>query len=164
MPSGSSQDADPAIGGIEGRERDAGDGGRQGEGKIHQRVDDAPPGEFVAHEHPGYDPAEDRIHNGRDQCGAEAELQRRDHARRRNDVPESLPAQANRPEQQARERDQDDQREICERITEGQAVSRHDARLAPQRQIGEKGQDLMHPCVTQRLLSVMPAKAGIQGR
>ena len=147
--------ADPAVGGIEGRERDAGDGRRQSEGQIHQRIDDAPAGKFVAHQHPGDDQAEDRIDDGRDQRGAEAELQRRDHARRRYDVPEPLPAQADRPEQKPGQGDQDDEGEICQRIAERQAESRHDARLAPQRQIGEKGQGLMH------LHFVIPAFAGM---
>ena len=61
--------ADPAGGRIEGRQGDAGHGGRQGERQVDQGVDEALAGELVAHQHPGHDAAEDDVDGGGDQRG-----------------------------------------------------------------------------------------------
>ena len=52
---------DPAVRRVERGQRDAGDGRRQREGQVDHRVDDAPAGKAVAHQHPGDEHAEDDV-------------------------------------------------------------------------------------------------------
>ena len=61
------QAADPAVRRVERGQRDAGDGGRQREGKIDEGVEQAPAGKAVADQHPGDDHAEDGVDRGGDQ-------------------------------------------------------------------------------------------------
>jgi hypothetical protein len=70
------------------------DRGGQGEGQVDERVDHAPPGEAVAHEDPGDDEAEDRVHEGGGERGAEGEAIGGEGARRGRGLPESLPAES----------------------------------------------------------------------
>ncbi len=52
---------DPAVGGIQRGERNARHRGRQGERQVHHGIHNPPAGESVAHQHPGYQEAEDGI-------------------------------------------------------------------------------------------------------
>ena len=61
MPQRREQGADPAVGGVERRQRDAGDGGGQRERQVDGGVENALAGKVVAHQHPGHDRAEDDI-------------------------------------------------------------------------------------------------------
>src|SRR5471030_1556356 len=117
--------AEPAVGRIQRRQRDAGDGGRQRERQVDQRVDDALAGEFIAYQHPGDDAAEDDVEEGGDQRGAEGQLVRGHHALGRDGGPEGRPAHREGFEEHRRQRDQHDQRQVENGETERQPESRH---------------------------------------
>ena len=68
---------DPAVVRIQRRQRDAGDGGRQRERQIHQRVHDFFAEKFVAHQNPRDDEAENDV----DQRGAKTTRQTSDDTR-----------------------------------------------------------------------------------
>ncbi len=112
--------AEPAGLGVERGEGDARDGGGQGEGQVHERVHHAPPGEAVAHEHPGDHQAEDRVDEGGGERRAEGEAVGGEDARRGGGLPEGLPSERRSLEGERGQRDEHDQAEVEEREPEGQ--------------------------------------------
>jgi len=123
---------DPAVAGIERRQRDAGDGGWQREGQIHNGIDDLLAGKAVAHQNPRDHQAEEGVDERRDQRRAEADPEGRQHARRRHRRPEAGPAQSGSRQDQARERDQHDQAEVAQSKTQRQPEAGQNAGF-PQR-------------------------------
>ena len=121
---------DPAVRGIERGQRDAGDGRRQGEGQVDDRLDDAAAEKLVAHQHPGDEEPEDGVDAGRRQRGEEGQFQRRQRPRVGGQRDEFGEAEAGGGEDEGAERDQHDQREIEQREAEGRAEARNDALLA----------------------------------
>ena len=61
--------ADQARRGVKGGQRDAGDGGRQGEGQVDQGVDDVAAKKPVADQGPGVQHAEHAVDGGGGQAG-----------------------------------------------------------------------------------------------
>jgi hypothetical protein len=70
--------ADPAVARVQRRQRDAGDSGGQGERQVDERIDEAPAGKLVAHQHPADEQAEDGVDRRRQERGAEGEPVRGD--------------------------------------------------------------------------------------
>ena len=73
MPERREQAADPAVGGVERGQRDAGDRGGQRERQVDRGVEQALAGKLVAHQHPGHEQAEHGVDQRRGGRGAEAE-------------------------------------------------------------------------------------------
>ena len=119
---------EPAVRGVERRERDAGDGGRQGEGEVDEGVEEAPAGEAVPHE----DPAEEEAQESGDRRGAEGEEegepQRRHDAGSRHGREERLGAAAQGGREERGERREDDEREPEERHAERRAEAGEERR------------------------------------
>eukprot|EP01022_Parablepharisma_sp_SALTPOND_P004178 TRINITY_DN1187_c2_g1_i1.p1 TRINITY_DN1187_c2_g1~~TRINITY_DN1187_c2_g1_i1.p1 ORF type:complete len:554 (-),score=206.99 TRINITY_DN1187_c2_g1_i1:2173-3834(-) len=109
---GREQLAQPAVLRIQRGQRDAGHRRGQSKRQVHQGIDDALAGEAVAHQHPGHDAAEDDIEEGADQRGTEAEPVGGHHARRGHRLHEALPGQGEGLEEDRRQRDQHDQRQV----------------------------------------------------
>ena len=61
---GLKQGADPAVGRIDGRQRDAGHGGGEGEGEVYQCIDQFLTGKLVTDQDPGHDEAEEPVDEG----------------------------------------------------------------------------------------------------
>ena len=78
--------SDPAIRRVERRERDTGDGCRQRERKIDQRVELRLAGKGIAHHHPGDDQAEHAIDERGERGDPERDAQRRKDARIGDDL------------------------------------------------------------------------------
>jgi hypothetical protein len=137
MPSGATKAADPAVRRVDRRQRDACHGRGQRERQIDQRIHDALAGEVVAHQDPGDDQAEERVHQRRDRGRAEAEAQRRQHAAVGQDTEEAVQPQRRRPQHQRGQRQQHDDAEIGDGEAERDAEARQNARpLEAAAQIG----------------------------
>ena len=107
--------ADPAVLRVDGGEGDARDRRRQRERQVHERVDERSPREAVAREHPRDEDAEDDVHRGGDERGAEGEPVRRERPRRGDDAPGVGPGERARAERQRRERHEHDDAEVEDR-------------------------------------------------
>ena len=116
--------AEPAVLREQRGQRDAGDRGRQRKGNIDDGVEQPAAREAIAHQRPD----DDRSHHEIDQRGgkgeAERNLQGMQGAAAGDDRPELIEAQLERLEEQARERDQDDDREPCQRQSHGETKPR----------------------------------------
>ncbi len=123
--------AERAVGRVERRQRDARDGGGERERQVDGGVEPAAAGEAVAHQHPGHEHAEEGVDDGGDQRRAEGKLQRCDDARVEGDAPELVPAQRGRADAEAGERDQDDERQVRDRISQAQAEAWQDTTPPP---------------------------------
>jgi hypothetical protein len=121
MPQGSSSFADRAVLGIDRRQGDAGHRRRQGEREIDQRIDQALAGEAVADQYPGEDQAENDVDRGREQRGTKTELIRSHHPRAADGGPEGIPAHGQGLGPHRSERDEDDEGQIDQGVTHGQA-------------------------------------------
>ena len=118
--------ADQAGRRIERGEGDTGDGGGQGEGQVDHGIDDLPSGEFVAHQDPGQQRTDQAIEHGGGERGAEAQLERGEHPRRADDGPELLPAELGGLEEHGPQRDQDQQAEVHQGVSQGQPEAGYD--------------------------------------
>src|SRR5262249_14453470 len=106
------QAADPAIGRVNRRERNAGDGGRERERQIDEGVQQAASRESVADQDPGDDHAKDGVDGRREQGDEEAELERGERAGAGYALPEPLKSERRRLEHKRGERDENDEAEI----------------------------------------------------
>ena len=77
MPHAGEGLADPAVGRVEGRERNPGHRRRQRERQVHRRVKELAPREIISHQHPGDEQAEHRVEKRCRERQAEADAQRR---------------------------------------------------------------------------------------
>ncbi|MCY1361074.1 hypothetical protein D9M69_477290 [compost metagenome] len=118
--------ADQAVGRVQRGEGDAGDRGGQGEGQVDHRVDDLASGEGVTHQHPGQQRADHAVDQCGDQCGAEAELQCGEHARRGDDGPELVPGELGGLEEHGPQRNQHQQAEIHQGVPQSQPEAGYD--------------------------------------
>jgi hypothetical protein len=103
----------------------------QGEGQVHRRVERSAAGEGVAHQHPGDEGAQNRVHRRGDEGEPEGELEGRGDPRLRGDRPQSSKPEARRLEGERGKRDQDDEAEVGERVAEGEGKARQDAGPPP---------------------------------
>src|SRR5208282_6751109 len=122
------QSTDPAIRQKKRTECEAGDRGRQGKGKVNQRVEKAPSRERLAHKHPCNDQSEDTIDRRRDGGGREGELEGGHNDRIGYRLPKLTPAKLRGLENHAVERNENQRRQIKQRVAEGQRQPRNKTR------------------------------------
>ena len=117
---------DPALLRVDRGERDARDGGRQGERQIDEGVDEPAARELVAHEDPGEQDAEDHVDQRAHERRAEAQAVRGEHARTRHRGPELRPAHRGALEDHGGEREEHDQRQVQHGEAHGEPEPRED--------------------------------------
>ncbi len=122
--------AEPAIGGEEGGQRDTGNGGRQGEGQVDDRVDEPPSGKGIADENPGERETEDEIEERGGQCGQHRDAIAGHRALGGDDVPVGFRPEARGLEDQRAQRQGDDEADIEERDAKGERQPGDDAAAA----------------------------------
>ena len=123
---------DPAVGCIQRRERDAGDGGRQSEWKVHSGIDQPPARKPVAHQDPGYQETEHGVDHRRNKRCAERHPIGGQYARGRNGRPEGGPREIGRAGKHGGERNQHHQAQVGAGDPEGHAEpGQHTPRLGP---------------------------------
>ncbi len=101
--------ADETLRRIDGCQRDAGHGGRHGEGQVDQRIEDATTIEVIADQNPGGQRAENRIGECCGKGCEETDLERREDARIENQFVKSGRTERCRPKRERCERDENDQ-------------------------------------------------------
>jgi len=118
--------ANPAVRRVEGSQRDAGYGGRQGEGQVDHRIDDLAPREGIAHQHPGEQRADDAVDDRGIERSAEAQLQRRQHSRRGDDCPELIPGELRGVHEHRRQWNEHNQAEVHQGVAQRQPEAGYD--------------------------------------
>ena len=126
-PSGSRNAADPAVAGVERREREARDGRGEREGKIHDRVHERAPPKAVAGEHPREEEAEDRVEERGGESRPEAQPVGRERARRRHDAEELRRRERRRLHEESGERHEDEEADVEKRDAESRPEPGKDA-------------------------------------
>src|SRR5690606_3204118 len=110
----------PAVDGENGRERDARHRRGQGEGQIHQGVQNAFPLELVARQHPGDQEADKNVYDRGDESASERDAERGEHPGRGHDAPEFGGGQGSAFQEQAQQRNEHDQGQIEQGIAQTQ--------------------------------------------
>jgi hypothetical protein len=121
----SEQAADPAIGRIDRGQRDSCHRCRKRKRQVDKRVDEPLSRERVADERPREYEPEHGIDRGCEERRAEAQAIRRDDSRRRDRIPELIPAQRSGLEKYGGERNQHDERKVDDSDAERQSESRN---------------------------------------
>src|SRR5690606_32223657 len=98
--------ADPASGGVQRDQCNTRHRRGQGEGQIHQRIDDLPARKTVSHQHPGNERAKYQVDGCACQRGAKGQSVGGHHLRMADGFPEVVPAHQRGIEQQAAYRNQ----------------------------------------------------------
>src|SRR5262249_57560735 len=122
--------ADPSIGSVQRRQRNAGDRGRKGERQIDRGVKQPAAREVISRQHPGDQQSEHGVDQGRRKREAETRPQRRKDTWFGDERPNSTQPEAGSLRHQRRERKQDDDAEIEKRGAEREPETGKRARLA----------------------------------